>query len=213
MNPVIKSKLKLAFLLLITIVPITLASFAFRSAMNSGGFGTVNHGELISPPMDITALDMRNAEGELIFRTFEEEVEGVDSDDYEPRPWLMVYATTGDCDESCRDRVYMLQQLHIALGKDIQRVRRYYLYAGPDDIDQPTRQYFRQNHESMGLAFGDAGVIRASLEAAGIDPRLDESMVFLVDPVGNVMMYYLDSHSPEEIKDDLENLLDYSSLG
>jgi len=214
MNESTKSKLKLTALLLVVALPVTLATFSFRSAIN-GGFGsTANNGALISPPVDIEALDMRDSEGELLFRTFEEEIAGVSPDDYQPRPWLMVYVNGSECEEQCQERLFFLRQLHIALGKDIQRVRRYYLHTGPAPISADNAAHFEADFPSMGIAYSDAEQLTRNLQSAGVDLSLEtEDYVLFVDPVGNVMMYYTREQTPQEIMSDLEHLLKYSSLG
>lgn len=216
MSPEIKSKLKLAFLLLITAVPITFATMFFNSTIDSGDLaGTSNKGVLINPPIDISALDMRDRDGNLAFRTFEEEIATLaDSDDYEIKPWLLVLVTAQQCGSACEERVHYLQQLHIALGKNIQRVRRYYLNAAAEPLSAQTAAMFRDDFPSMGISYGDAATLENNLREAGVLWSLaDQDYVLLIDPVGNVMMYYTDEHSAEDILTDLETLLKYSSLG
>jgi len=216
MNDVTRTKLKLAFLLLIAFVPITMATFAFRAANESGFFsGTVNNGNFILPPADIADLDMRNDRGELIFRSFEEILTQLENDDdYESQPWMMVYINAGACEEACRERIFYLRQLHIALGKNTQRVRRYYLHASDAPIPQDTANYFREEFPSMGIAYTDANLVQQQLAAKGVTVDLStDTYVFFVDPVGNVMMYYDKSHTTKDIKSDLDRFLKYSSLG
>lgn len=214
MNESTKSKLKLSALLLIVALPVTLASVSFRSAINGGLGGTANNGTLISPPVDITALDMRDSEGALVFRSFEEEVAGVAVDDYQPRPWLMVYVNGSECEEQCLERLHFLRQLHVALGKDIQRVRRYYLHASEAPITEANASHFETEFPSMGIAYSNADALTRNLQEAGVDLSLEtEDYVLFVDPVGNVMMYYTREQTPQEIMSDLEHLLKYSSLG
>ncbi|ALO44725.1 hypothetical protein [Pseudohongiella spirulinae] len=216
MQEMTRSKIKLAFLLLVAFVPITLATFAFRNA-GEGGFlsGTVNKGFLINPPADITDLDMRTADGSPIFKSFEEIIALLESDDdYEAQPWHIVYVNTQDCEETCRERVHLLRQMHITLNKNTPRVRRYYLHAATEDLTDPTAQHFRAEFPSMGVAFGNAGIIQNNLSAKGLNLQLaDDNYIFFVDPVGNVMMYYTSEHSIADIKADLEKLLRHSSLG
>lgn len=214
MNESTKSKLKLTALLLVVAFPVTLATLTFRSAVEGGLGGTANNGTLITPPADIEALDMRDSEGELLFRTFEEEVEGINPDDYQPRPWLMVYVNGSECDAQCRERVYSLRQLHIALGKDIQRVRRYYLHTAATPLSADDAAHFEADFPSMGIAYSDAELLTRNLRDAGVDLSLEtEDYILFVDPVGNVMMYYTSEQTPQEIMSDLEHLLKYSSLG
>ncbi len=216
MDANLKNKLKLTFLLLITALPVSLATFSFRDAIEEGALsGTVNKGNLINPPADISALAMRDLEGQPVFKTFEEEIAALaPGEEYEIKPWLMVYVNGANCDVSCEDRIHYLQQLHIALGKNIQRVRRYYLNTDMTPFSEETAAHFREEYPSMGLAYTDKETLRQNMLAAGVtlDPAT-QSYVLLIDPVGTVMMYYTQENTPEEIMTDLETLLRYSSLG
>lgn len=216
MQDLTKSKIKLAFLLLIAFVPITLASFAFRSAMESGSFGnTVNKGNFILPPADITDLAMSDADGQPMFRSFEERVAELENaDDYVPEPWMMVFVTARGCDDECEQRIHLLRQMHITLGKDMPRVRRYYINATGLDLPSETAEHFRNEYPSMGIAKAVKEQLIANLAAKNVHIDLDNNnYVFFVDPVGNVMMYYEPHHSIEDIKSDIERLLELSSLG
>jgi hypothetical protein len=216
MDANLKNKLKLTFLLLITALPVSLATFSFRDATDDGSpSSTVNKGNLINPPADISALAMRDLSGQPVFKTFEEEIAALaPGEEYEIKPWLMVYVNGANCDASCEERIHYLQQLHIALGKNIQRVRRYYLNTDMSPFSEETATHFRDEYPSMGLAYTDRDTLQKNMLAAGVqlDPAT-QSYVLLIDPVGNVMMYYTQEHTPEEIMTDLETLLRYSSLG
>ena len=95
MTPDMKSKLKLTFLLLITVLPITMATLSFNSAVENGDIGgSTNKGTLILPPADISALAMSDAQGLPMFRSFEEEIARLqEEEEYEIKPWLMVFVT------------------------------------------------------------------------------------------------------------------------
>lgn len=211
-----RSKIKLAFLLLVAFVPITMASIAFRSAVENGGFGdTVNKGHLILPPADITDLTMTDDMGRPIFRSFEERIAELENeDDYVPEPWLMVFVTARNCDAECDDRIHLLRQMHITLNKNMPRVRRYYVNATGAELSAQAAEHFRIEYPSMGVANGDKDAILTNLAAKNVNIDLDNNnYIFFVDPVGNVMMYYEPHHTIEEIKADLVKLLGISSLG
>lgn len=216
MSPETKNKLKLTFLLLITALPISLATMSFNSAIDNREVArTSNKGYLINPPVDISVLDIRDHDGNPVFRSFEEEIANLNvNEEYEIKPWLLVFVTGEQCDSACIERVHYLQQLHIALGKNIQRVRRYYLNAAGEALTTETAAMFREEYPSMGIAYSDASTLEAGLKTAGVDLSVrDQNYVLLIDPVGNVMMYYTDEQSAEDIMTDLETLLKYSSLG
>lgn len=216
MTPELRSKLKLTFLLLITAVPITWATLAFNNAIDRGLVeSTSNKGTLILPPADISALGLRDTQNNPVFKSFEEVIAALpDDQDYEIQPWLMVYVNGGDCDDACESRLHYMQQLHIALGKNIQRVRRYYVNASGMPLSNEVATHFRQKYESMGIALADKDVLLSNMSEAGVALDLStQTYILLVDPVGNVMMYYTDEQSAEDIMADLETLLKYSSLG
>lgn len=216
MDANLKSKIKLTVLLLVTAVPIIMATLSFRTAIDSGAItATANKGHLINPPADITALVMNDQNGQPVFKNFEEEIASLpEGQEYEIRPWLLLYVTANECEAGCKERIHYLQQLHIALGKNIQRVRRYYLHASEQPIPTDIADYFRAEFPSMGIAYSNAAALEQNMKAAGVDLTLSsQSYIVLVDPVGNVMMYYTDENTAEDIMTDLETLLKYSSLG
>jgi hypothetical protein len=158
---------------------------------------------------------MSDADGAPMFSGFEEIVATLESEDnYEAQPWLMVYVNAGACDAACEERVFYLRQLHVTLGKNVERVRRYYLHAGAAPIAQATASHFREEFPSMGIAYSSAALLQQNLAANGVEIDLStDNYVFFIDPVGNVMMYYDGSHTTEDIKTDLDRLLRHSSLG
>lgn len=216
MNAETKNKVKLAILMLAAILPITFATVSFRNAMEDGGFGgDLNKGVLINPPADISALDMSDEEGRPMFRVFEDVIaELASDDDYEIQPWMMVYLSASECNETCLNKLHELRQLHVALGKDITRVRRYFLNATNHELGGENRQKFRDEYPSMGVAHGDYQNIRKNLSLNGATLNLPaEDYILFVDPVGNVMMYYSADKTAQDIMSDLETLLRHSSLG
>lgn len=211
------TKMKLAFLLLIAFVPITLASFAFRAATDAGLFSgeTVNKGILINPPVDISEFALEDEQNDVVFMTFEDRIADIpDPDDYDTAPWLILYVNNGDCTDHCRERVHLLRQMHVTLNKNMPRVRRYFVQSNMNSVSEELATYFREEFPSMGVVKGDANTMAAALTPRGIqiDPAMQD-VIFFVDPVGNVMMYYTEEHEVSEIKEDLERLLRLSSLG
>lgn len=217
MQNVTRSRVKAAVLLLAVFLPITLASFAYRSATSGGfsGFGlAVNNGTLILPPADVSDLDMRDEAGQLVFERFEDIVARLDDpDDYAIRPWTIIYMNGGACDADCRERVHLLRQMHVGLGKHQERVTRYYLSISGTDVPGETVDHLLTEFPGQGLAYTNASTVEQNLQSHGVDISIEDGVIMFVDPVGNVMMYYDNSHTIEQIKSDLDRLLSYSSLG
>lgn len=212
-----RNKLKLALMLCVFVVPIGLATWTYN-IMLSGGIGaTTNNGVLISPVLDITEFAMQDENGAAVFESFETMVEGVDAEDYEPRPWSLIFLGTSNCDDDCGDRLFYLRQLHRLLAGDEDRVARYYVNAGENSepLDERTRLMFAEAFTNMQVVYSPREVLLGNL-AEIVPPESDpvaEHYIFLADPLGNVMLYFTPENTPDEILEDIENLLDKSSLG
>ncbi len=212
-----KNKLKLTFLLLIAALPISLATWYFNTREYQGAVATGNNGVLVVPVLDVTTLDLRNGIGEPAYLSFEELTAGVSPEDYEPRPWQLLYLGAPECDDSCVERLYFLRQLHVRLSREFDRVQRVYVQAS--DVTGPlpdaTATLMAEQQPDMKVVYAGASALRTHLQStvpAGADP-VSEHYIYVVDPVGNVMLYFTPENTPEDILSDLDTLLDNSSLG
>jgi hypothetical protein len=212
-----RNKLKLILLLIAVALPIGLATLSFYAMQNQPGITTTNNGVLIMPVMDITELFMVDEQGVQVFQSFEELVAGIDAADYLPAPWRLFFLGSSSCDEPCGDRLFYLRQLHRLLGADEDRVARYYVNVGSRSqaLDERTRQMFAEAFSSQLLVYSERDALLSRLTSIlpeGVDP-VAEHYIFLADPLGNVMLYFTPDNTPEEILQDIERLLDRSSLG
>lgn len=211
------SKIKLSALLLAILLPIGLATVSF--ILHDGGSigSTTNKGRLIMPVLDITDFGMVDENGGPLYQTFEEMVEGVDPADYEAQPWKLIFIGRDSCDEACAERLYYLRQMHVRLGPEASRVERLYLLAGDGDytLDAIADALLARDFPEMKVVAADEAQLREALartHGEEEDP-IEEHFIYMVDPVGNSMLYFTPDNGPEEILQDVEKLLDQSSLG
>lgn len=212
-----KNKLKLTFLLLIAALPISLATWYFGTREFAGLSATTNKGVLVRPVLDVTTLELRNGAGEPAYLPFEALVAGVDPEEYDPRPWQLLYLGAPECDDSCAERLYFLRQLHVRLSREFERVERVYVQASdaPGPLPAATAALLAEQQADMKVVYARETALRNLLQAtvpAGTDP-VSLHYIYVVDPVGNVMLYFTPENTPEEILSDLDTLLDNSSLG
>lgn len=112
--------------------------------------------------------------------------------------WVIVIASRPACDRACEGRLYATRQARLLQGREQERVRRVWLVR--DGLsDAPP------NHP-------DLRVIRA--DAASVDrlPR-GESMIYLVDPLGNQVIAWPDMPDIRGMGRDLARLLKASRIG
>lgn len=210
------SKLKLTFLLLISLVPILLASWYFSVSSSSVGGTTTNHGVLINPVLDLAQLNLRDETGAPAYQTFEEMTAGVSPDVYVPRAWQLLFMSTARCEQICMERLYLLRQIHIRLSKEAGRVQRALVIADSNgaSLPQDTIDTLLAQQVDLRILRGMPETLQKLLapSAAGHDP-ISENYIYVADPLGNIMMYFTEDNSAEQILKDIDQLLDRSSLG
>lgn len=122
--------------------------------------------------------------------------------------WTMVYVGGAACGDDCMKTLYDTRQARLALGKDIDRVRRLYLLVGADAPEDPG--FLADAHPDLAVARIDPShALLGQLDAAGAPP----GRVWLIDPVGNLMMVYTGPGRSRAMLDDLKRLLRLSRVG
>jgi hypothetical protein len=113
--------------------------------------------------------------------------------------WLLVAFDAPSCDAYCEKKLYFMRQIRTALGKDQDRVERVWVLIGPG-TPRP---------EVLG-AFAGTRTARASAQPFPGNPP---DHVYLVDPLGNLMMRFPREPDPSGMLKDLQRLLRYSRVG
>ncbi|MES2604536.1 MAG: hypothetical protein V4603_06330 [Pseudomonadota bacterium] len=209
------NKLKLSLILLMITVPISLATMVYHFSGTDADFGSTSRGTLVLPVIDITELKLLDAEGKPAYLSFEELTANVSPDDYDPRPWQLLYLGSENCDAVCQERLYFVRQLHIRLSGEAKRVQRAYVVVGGEAVDAATLAYLQQEQADMRILHVDPATLAAALQRSvepGVDPAASH-YIYVMDPVGNIMLYFTPVNDAEAILKDVDKLLDQSSLG
>ena len=123
--------------------------------------------------------------------------------------WTLVHLVDGECDAACSQALYDTRQIRIALGKDIDRVKRVaVISAGPQSA---ANQKMWASHPDMTFAIAAPGGLGAQLKAHGQGQSKDDT--YLIDPLGNLMMRFPADLSPKLMMKDLHKLLKLSTIG
>jgi cytochrome oxidase Cu insertion factor (SCO1/SenC/PrrC family) len=157
---------------------------------------TVNHGELITPARPLDAADLKpamatSAAPSALFHG----------------KWSLVYIGDGRCDDVCRKSLYIMRQTRLSLNSEMTRIERVFLATS-----ECCAQDFLA-HEHPGLLVLDATGASASslLRVFPVNER--EQSLFIVDPLGNLMMRYDVRQNPKGLLEDLKKLLSLSHIG
>lgn len=152
----------------------------------------MNHGELLAPaPMPSAALP--TAEG------------GVFDLAAMRGKWILLQVDTGACGEPCRLKLYTMRQVRIAQGKDMARIERVWLLS---DTAQPAPGLLSE-YEGTRVVRAAGSPLLAALPA----PRDRAAHLYVIDPMGNLMMRFPEQPDPSRIIKDLGRLLRPGRIG
>jgi len=118
------------------------------------------------------------------------------------RKWQIAYLPN-HCDSQTEKMMYTLHQMYTALGKDRDRVD---LTLVGDASCQTAKA-----HDFRKLLFTSAQY--AHLQTLFSLGFLVKQKIYLVDPLGNVFMFYPETANPMDILKDLKHVLGVSQLG
>jgi len=160
----------------------------------------VNHGELIEPVQTLpSATTLRTPTGEAVGESFLR------------HQWSLIYVTGPSCDALCRHDLGELKKVRLAMDHERDRVRRVLLgmvpcctstEVGPPDPD-------------LTVVYAD-GADGQRLLAALPPPEGQETAratVYVVDPLGNLVMRFPPGGDRKGLIKDLDKLLRLSHIG
>ena len=152
--------------------------------------GSKNYGELIAPTPVAELASAAAADPQVVA------LKG---------KWVMVVVDPGGCPEPCRARLWLVRQLRLTQGKEMDRVARAWVVT--DDVT-PDPALLAEHEGMVVLKPAQVPGLMSLLEA-----RAAQDHVFLVDPLGNLMMRFPKDPDPNRMKKDLLHLLKVSRIG
>jgi cytochrome oxidase Cu insertion factor (SCO1/SenC/PrrC family) len=190
----------LVVLALLFFAPLGIAFYLYYGHGTWHPGGRVNAGELVEParPLPSLALPLLGS--------------GNTDPNFLKGKWTLLYVGLGSCTEGCRTRLYDTRQVRLALDRDMNRVQRVFIA----DADCCDAQFLHEQHPDLITIRASAAVApllallpgQGSVNAAPAPPR-----VYLIDPLGNLMMSYAADAKAKGILEDMKRLLRLSSIG
>jgi cytochrome oxidase Cu insertion factor (SCO1/SenC/PrrC family) len=115
--------------------------------------------------------------------------------------WVLVTFDTAVCDVHCERKLYFMRQVRRAQGKEETRLERLWVVT---DAGVPRPEL---------LAAFEGTRIAKSLESRQAFPGEPVEHIYLVDPLGNLMLRFPRDPDPSKMLKDLQRLLKYSRVG
>ena len=180
-------------------LPLAIAAYLYYAPSAWRPAGMVNRGILIDPPRQLPQIVLPIMQG------------GVTPADFLRHRWTLVYVGGGACDERCHAALYQMRQVRLALNQDMERVQR--LFVATDGCcDRP---FLEREHPGLVVALGRseaaAHLLKFFPEDAG--PVAAAGRIYVVDPLGNLMMAHPRDSNPKYLLEDLKRLLKLSQIG
>jgi hypothetical protein len=180
---------RLQFLLIAALFfgPLLFAAWMYYSGDALQPESRANHGTLLEPIVSL----MDAVPGSQI---------------HDRRSWRLLYANDGECGDRCREALYTLRQSRLMLGKEMDRVERVFLHGdqAPDNL------LVAEEHQGL-VSLQDTAL------SAVLDDKkpasLPEGGFYLIDPHGNLVMYFSPDIEPRDMVDDIKRLLKLSRIG
>lgn len=188
-----RSRIKAALLFAIAIVPLLAATVMYYTGWGIPS-STTNNGEFVEARDSVPDMDLRESGGEPFADNFMPANE-------DAKWWILV--TADRCGTACSEWLDVTRRVHRRLHRDADRVRRGFIAGDgtvPDSGEHP---------KILTLSGPDGG---NPLGSKARDTDRDGT-VFVVDPMGNLVLRYDSRHDGTDLLDDVEHLLDSSPLG
>ena len=189
-----RGRLMLISMLIFFVTPIVVVITMYKLDWRPQGASV---GELVVPPR---LLNMNQA---LLFNNGKQ----VPADIWKDK-WSMLYVT-GDCDETCRGKLHAMRQLHVSLYKEIPRMQRVLVTTSQDvaAIHEAYPELLIVNQPQVEIsALSEQFQINET-------PALSANRIYLIDPLGHLMMSFAPSTDAALIRKDITRLMKYSWAG
>jgi hypothetical protein len=184
----------LVLLLAVCIAPV-LASYTAYYVLPPSG--RTNYGALIEPQRPLPALSLRQLDGTPVAAG---SLRGA---------WVMVQVDASACDARCENKLWQMRQVRLTAGKDADRVRRLWLIL--DDAPLATR--ILREYDGTLFLRARAEEVTAFLPLPAEPQAQLADHIWLIDPLGNLMMRWPKDADPSRMKKDLLRLLKASGIG
>ena len=184
-----KGRVQLVLIAAVFLGPLAVAAWLYFAEPELVPEGRTNHGALLQPIVNLG-----------------EAVPGSALHASNDGKWVLLYANTGECAAACEFSLYTLRQSRRMLGREMERLVRVFLHGN----SPPDTVLLAEEHEGLVTLQDDD--LAALLQQQTPDD-LEAGGYYLVDPLGNLVLYFPPDIDPGAMVEDIEHLLELSRIG
>ena len=119
----------------------------------------------------------------------------------------MVQADSAACEIGCQNKLFQMRQLRLTQGKEMDRIERIWLIID----DKPVETMTMREYDGTRMLHVKSEVLKAWLPTEPNTVFTDH--LYMIDPLGNLMMRFPKDPDPNKIKKDIAKLLKASGIG
>ena len=119
--------------------------------------------------------------------------------------WVLLIADSAQCGETCRRKLFTLRQVRLSQGKDMERIERTFFIVD----DAPLADGVAEDFRGTWLVRAAASGLLKHLPAQGAQA----DYIYVIDPLGNIVLRYTRDADPAGMIKDLTRLLKISGIG
>ena len=187
---------RIKFLLIVFIftVPFVISYYLSKDYHAGGELQTSNYGSFINPIVELSQSTFDDYSGENL------------NVNQHLTKWSLIYRMPKNCSQRCSDEIYLIRQVNIALGKDMNRLERVIV------LNQtiPSSEI-----DDLVIKYPKAIVVKnnSSTFINEINKITDRYVLLLTDPLGNVILGYDEGFEGKKLLKDIKKLLKLSKIG
>ena len=154
--------------------------------------GQINYGELLKAP-PLPAASVKLADGSAF------ELAALRG------KWVLLMTDSAHCAEACERKLFMLRQLRLAQGKEMERIERAWLITDEGVLADRLTENYRGTYF---IRDGEGKLVKGLP-----DGRPAGESIYLIDPLGNIVLRYPSDADPRKVIKDIARLLKISGIG
>ena len=186
----IAGRIKLLLLFLVCATPVIASYVTFYFFRPDG---RVNYGTLVEPVKPVPDMPLSMLDGKPYRLS---EFRG---------KWILLTFDGGACAAECTDKLFKMRQLRTMQGKERDRLERAWIIT--DDV--PLKIQIIREYDGTRMLRAGSSPLANTFPADGM--RADH--IYLIDPLGNLVLRYPKGADPMKMSKDLSRLLKYSRIG
>jgi len=123
--------------------------------------------------------------------------------------WVMITAYGGACDDACARNLFITRNVHASQGKNVDRAARVWLITDAEPVPEKVLQAY----QGTIMLRADPQAAAAFLARPGEPASALHGPIWVMDPLGNLMLRFPDQADPVKVRDDVRKLLRQSRIG